>query len=764
MNARLAAGLLLLVLLTVGVVAFTHHRCRLGGDAEVLLRRGLSASHGYVSANWQAWKTGGPHQSLKVEGGFPAVVALLSNLHLRLPFLINVLVWPGLFGLWFLWCRRTETAALGAAWSTALLAAGLLSLPSLLNDFALMSQPFRDPLALALALGASILLAHPSPASCLGAGALFGLSAWTRLPMAALIPVAGLYLFCLPGTMKDRLFRLLFLGAGLAAGLVPLLGQNILEGRVPWMPPSGQALLLNATPLNYDASLRMGWHPLNLARLLPEYAALFALQLPWWIHALAVAAVALGARRRRTAAPEVWLYASALALVIFYGGYHRVIPRYLFCSLWLTTGLAALGAARLLSLAAKKIPSAHVVISILLGLGVATAALRAADSSGAARAEWREARAFQSWLNQHTPDGARILTFDYPLQLWINLFGQTRDVQALSWGKPAEHAGRDLNLDALRKKDHVLFWANLLDPHGRPQASWWEDALRHHYALLEPPLLFVPEEQAHPPIAFWRLGEWAENPQSGTLPPRPSGEAWLILGLRDEEPSTAEMKFLGPGAPGAHIPATPGLHLIPWGGADTDAHKPLRWESTAPLGAPYRAEWHNPHTPMIVDFTAYELAPTHSRWFEPVQFKWMGYKNAGRDWGGYGLEKWRSWAHFLLATQTVVRLPILHGQAAHPGGQLILVYTVAGPTPESLKALAPIHYAIGGTPVAFTAEASGRPGTFQGLYFAAVRHTLPLPTEGSLAIESPDALPFGDGGVILQRMEIHLPQTPPGGP
>ncbi len=758
--AILAGGILLAATLT----ALTHHRYRLSGDAEVLVRRGLIAASGYVPANLRAWCAGDPalHRSLHVEGGFPLLLAALSKIDFSLPFLVNVAAWPLLFASVYRWSWRGGGSPEAASWTLAGLALALWTHPALRAQFAQLSLPYREPCALLCAgIGWAVLAGAPGRARpLLAAGASLGLSVWFRLPLAAVIPVTGLSVLAMPGAWRDRVRRAAWWTAGVAIGLLPLLGQNVLEGRAPWILPSADALLLRGAAPAYDAGLHLGWHPANFPRLLPSYLSTWFAGPSLALHALALAAVALGWRRRRAAAPELWLYLCAWAETVFYGGYHRFIPRYLFASHWIVAVLAATAVAQALAFltgrARTRAPWAPGAISALLGLGVLFAAVRAADASGRARAEGRAARAFHGWMRTGLPAGARVLTYDYALQLWLNLFGAPRDIQGWSWGQmPAD---RRLNPDvaAALAEGRPVFRLERIRADGRPQPSWSGDALRHLYAVLPDEARTPPPDTDSGRLLLSRLAPPDANPRCGVLPPAPAGAAWLAWVVRDSDAADAvQVRFAGPGAPAEAVPVRGGLHILVWNPDPDGGAAPRTWTSNGPLSAG-TAEWFDPAQPFRVDFTDYETAPTHARWLDPVALKWIGYPHVSRDWGGYDSKNFRTRAGFRIGPRTTVRLPVRHGAAAASGGVLVLTYAAFGPDRETAKALTPTGYTANGAPLPFTTEDWSRRDNWPRLRVYFFRHRLPWPDAAVLMIESNASTDSPTSGLLLWWMDLRL--------
>ena len=58
LHSALHSALLAMVLAASAVVAFTHLRCQVAGDAQVLVYRGILVRTGYVSENLAAWRQG----------------------------------------------------------------------------------------------------------------------------------------------------------------------------------------------------------------------------------------------------------------------------------------------------------------------------------------------------------------------------------------------------------------------------------------------------------------------------------------------------------------------------------------------------------------------------------------------------------------------------------------------------------------------------------------------------------------------------------
>ena len=762
LHSALHSALLAMVLAASAVVAFTHLRCQVAGDAQVLVYRGILVRTGYVSENLAAWRQGdaAAHRRLNVEGGFPFAVALLSALHPLSPFLINIVLWPVILALAWAWSVRGGNTRPVPEWMTAGWLIFMWTLPALRESFVVMCQPLRDPLAFALILGSWAWMARGTAGwrSALGSGLCVGLSLWVRLPMAAVVPASGLGVLALPGPARLRVRRAFAWSLGLALGLLPMLGQNILEGRVSLSPPSGDLLLMTNTPMASNADISLGWHPKNARYLAPAYARGFANALPWWVHVLALGAVVGGIRGKKWAAPELWAAAAAVSLVLFYGGYCRYIPRYLSVSLWLTSALAALGAARAGIALVRRVKPAHgpAAIPVLMAVGVAGSGYAASGRLGDARAEWRAPRQFRPWIEQHIPKGSRMITYSPALRLWVDIFGSGRDIKSVWWkAPPTEHTG-DPAIRSAMQEGRSVYWASLLDDQGRPRPSWWEDALRHEYAFSEPPL-----QLSEPRAWVYRLLPFTENPRRGALPDRPASGGWLVWGLRegvDSGATPATVQFSGAGAPSESMQLAPGLHIIPWKTTPAgDGHASPRWSSDVPLASSFRAEWADPSAPIVVEMHPAHRVPSLSRFLNPASILWRGYRNIERDVGAfYELEKFKSWAGFLVMPELEIRLPQYHAAEGTGNGRVVLTYALIVtdrkgiPPPEDL-----FTYTAAGRPVDFASEGRRKLRPWGRTYTIFFRHSMKWPDAPSLKVNVSGEL--AAQYLMLWKMEFFPP-------
>jgi hypothetical protein len=190
----------------------------------------------YFSTNFKALlSASGNHITLKTEGGFSFILLLFSFINWELPFFVSAFFTVGFLLILSLLSKvgkRVTSPLVGLL--TILI---LFLIPKIYYGVLMLSQCLRDSSAHFFGLLGFLLC-------CLGINKLgkkslffgtfcIGIACWCRIPDILFIIPAGVYLLLSSKQLwAKKFFQLvLIMIAGLIIGLLPLFGQNILEGR-----------------------------------------------------------------------------------------------------------------------------------------------------------------------------------------------------------------------------------------------------------------------------------------------------------------------------------------------------------------------------------------------------------------------------------------------------------------------------------------------------------------------------------------------------
>jgi hypothetical protein len=294
--------------------------------------------------------------------GFPLVAALAIRVVGVVPaFLINVPILVGVALLVYALGRSLVPPGLPRAALVAPFggAVSLLLLIALNQDLlGHLANPFRDPLShLLLLLGCWLVLdfrraGARSSARVAAAAALLAFACAAR--ETAVLVLLPLLAFAITARLGDRSLPfarpLLVFGAVFALANLPLLAQNLAV--------SGHALVPAQASLGFAESRAVvpGVRADRLAETLPAVLAFLGAHFGPVTLALGLAGLLAAVRHRQAAVLSLFL-PGALTYALFYGGYDRVVPRYLFAVDLFALPISGVGAAALLTLALH--PLAH---------------------------------------------------------------------------------------------------------------------------------------------------------------------------------------------------------------------------------------------------------------------------------------------------------------------------------------------------------------------------------------------------------------------
>jgi len=228
--------LYLVLFLCLAFVCISFCNYYIYGDSQFYIDDLCKLRGDYFPVNFNALFSGtGEHISLKTEGGFSFILLLFSFVNWELPFFVSAFFTVGFLFILFLLSREYRTKTSLAGFITILV---LLLIPSFAYGIFMLSQCLRDSSAHFFGLLGFLLC-------CIGVdrkvkkSALFfgtfciGIACWCRVPDILFVIPAGVYLLLSLKSLRGKKFvqSMLLMIAGLIVGLLPLFGQNILEGR-----------------------------------------------------------------------------------------------------------------------------------------------------------------------------------------------------------------------------------------------------------------------------------------------------------------------------------------------------------------------------------------------------------------------------------------------------------------------------------------------------------------------------------------------------
>jgi hypothetical protein len=243
--------LYLLLFLCLGLVCFSLCRYYIWGDSQFYIADLSKLRGNYFLSNLKALFSSSDHMSLKTEGGFPFFLFLFSLINWELPFFVS-----GIFTVAFLFVLALIPVIISkkpVALTGILTMCVLLLIPSFARDVFWLSECLRDSCAHFWGFLGFLLC-------CIGitkkkmnvfwGAACIGIACWCRVPNILFVVPVGVYFLL---SIKELWFKpflhlLLLIVAGLLVGLLPLFGQNVLEGRPFYIPSQFGSLVENQQP------------------------------------------------------------------------------------------------------------------------------------------------------------------------------------------------------------------------------------------------------------------------------------------------------------------------------------------------------------------------------------------------------------------------------------------------------------------------------------------------------------------------------------
>lgn len=679
---RVVTALFLAVaLLLIGRSALSYCPAEIAGDGLIYLKDAHTLRHGYLAANLAALRAGPDegehlHRRLVVEGGYAAALAVTGSWHPRLPYLLNGVVLPLLLlaSAWLL--RKLSSSSTGGWMATACFLLLALTCSGAYAPWR-MTAILRDPLAHLLGLLGLVLTLpargtdSPSRGIVFGGGVLIGLAAWTRVPDILFAVPALLGTLWPHGWVRRKTWkRAAALVLGIAVGLLPLAGQNTLEGKS--LRETGQASLLipASSPSHEDpaGTHHKGLHVGNLVPNMGKTVHALARALPAWLWVAGWAALAAGlvlrGHRRRT----ILLVCGLLAFFLFYSCYGRFVPRYhavtvLFLMMLIACALAAglewifqrAPFGRWSDTAARALPAAILV-------GVAVLATRQHNPAEAERdARWRDALRFRSWAATLIRPEDAVFSNHQATRAWLLSLSSLADA-TMSWRWTAVQSNATAAAQALLAGHRRVFYLATTDEDGQEYDSWWKEDMLNYFDLERsgPALRVAGQQHA---LLLYELKQPGTRRREVPLEPDPGGARFLYL-LARQLPGGARWQTVRiTGDPGmtaltARVQSGPNLLELPPGfdraGAVTleSDQEPLPNISRVHAVGPRLASLH---------FRDYASWPTHLPLLEGAQLQWSGFPIWQRDWGAFHRQEHMSRPRLLIDRRANLRLPSCPG-------------------------------------------------------------------------------------------------------
>ncbi|MBU1693636.1 MAG: hypothetical protein KKC51_06695 [Verrucomicrobia bacterium] len=709
-HRRVRAGIILFLIAAAIWTAWGHHHYFLASDPKVNFEQVLVLRQGYWGTGLRAvaerWSDAdSPPVRLRIEGGFPGYLRLLLFFGERAPFMANVLVVPALLALLGLYIAKLERPPERRFLAALLAPCLLVSISTTAMMLWQLVLPFRDTLSHLLGFGALVLLPtrRTDPWRARGrlllAGVVCGLSAWTRLSGILFAVPMGLHLLLLPGlgTWRGRARMMAWTAAGGLIGLLPLLLQNVLEGRGLMTPPQAASLFLQERTVR-ATTLRAGWHPLNFSytwgRMVREVAGYF----PRGFHLLVLAGLAgrlLVERRPRRMLP---LLGGLLIFALFYACYHRTVTRYYFIIALFYVAVSAVALAWLADRLWRRLPGGPRLWSMVLGLLLAGYAVQAGLRSGTnprrVSREWKDAQQFKSWLRQTIHPPYHILTSSESYLLWVRYFAATPPEPWLN--SPLRTGPLQLPRSPLPEGVN-LYLLSLRDEDGSEQDMWSRDALLNRYDLDESGPSAIPV-RAVPAFGCQRIRPREQARREIAVEGRADNTAFVYLYLRDLT-STNRTEAMALSVPGglemvpADLQAGPNLIRLPTPphpGANT-----MILNAATPTPSVVSAAWIHPGDKIHIPFSEYGNLASRALMSEGRRLRWRGYKYWGRDRAGRDDLFW-SYPFFVWTNGTAIRLPRIV-DSPPPAVVIRLYYTALLGSREDVNRLLGLGYDCGTT-------------------------------------------------------------------
>ena len=250
--------LLLFLCLALTCISFCHYY--IYGDSQFYIADLCKLRGDYFPANFKALFSGsGDHIALKTEGGFSFFLLLFSYISWELPFFVSAFFTVGFLFILSVISRVDKRVTFPLTGILTILI--LFLIPKFSYGILMLSQCLRDSSAHFFGLLGFLLC-------CLGINKLgkttlflgtfcIGIACWCRVPNILFVIPAGVYLLLSSKELWAKKFfqSILLMIAGLIVGLLPLFGQNILEGRPFYTASQMKDLVLKQPSQNLEVDI-----------------------------------------------------------------------------------------------------------------------------------------------------------------------------------------------------------------------------------------------------------------------------------------------------------------------------------------------------------------------------------------------------------------------------------------------------------------------------------------------------------------------------
>ena len=770
--ARIAIAVLLMVL------AYTClSRCSfiLGGDPTVyIVQTGILRGE-YFSQNFQAI-TGGdvPHIRLETEGGFLAISYLASLLHETIPFLINALLIP----LLLIVLLRIVILAYGPSPSRLVMALGVLlalMLTPSVGRLVACSLPFRDIAAHLFGfLGIAVIgkavsrPEEPSPKALMLAAVCVGLAAWCRVPNILFgLPIGVLALLHPTGRSDGYVIwmqRVGWMGCGLLIGLMPLVAQNLFEGRAFYEAGQIEALVnLEASPTKVSASPK-GLHPVYFRHHFPRSFTLstYTMYSGFGCVLISLGIVLLARRSWRWAAG---LLCGALIFLSFYSCYDKVVGRYLIVVLLFLLPFAGIGLGSLLAWLFRLFPRNYATglrcfaCAVLVAVGASNCMQLRGKPLVHLLHQYRDVQTMGEWARNDLGDQAVVLAIHRGLITWIKYFFRDVGTAGATWG---DHRDESVLSDAVDPASPSIYLALSRLENGGEQPSWYKETLLNRFDLEACP---SPSFITFPEFNLYHVRRRSTRKRDLEMHVSSQSENVLFLHARALE-GFVPMQSLEITSTdwnvGVQANLQPGLNFI---SLPEGPRKELTLTSSRPLPSFVQASYVE-NRPQRIPLSEYTKIPSVQNLFEGGEVVWTGYKHWRRDWGGNPGRRHESPPFWRVTPGTQMRIPLINGKAMVRLYCSLVLFTRDWQVLE--ETLDQIRYGVGGDDLDYTSLELGPPyrlGNEQGVAVDVI-HEFVLPgdvalsTSGSVGrVEWKDfTAPELECYLFVHRMEVGAPE------
>jgi hypothetical protein len=272
--------LYLLLFLFVALVCISFCQYYIYGDSQFYIDDLCKLRGDYFPENFKVLFAGtGEHISLKTEGGFSFFLFLFSYISWELPFFVSAFFTVGFLFIISLLSRDVINKKPLPGFVTILL---LLLIPGFAYGIFMLSECLRDASAHFFGL-LGFMLCCIGVNRKVGKSELFfgtfciGIACWCRVPDILFIIPAGLYLLLsFKGLRLNKFVQsMLLMTAGLIVGLLPLFGQNILEGRPFYVAGQMNNLVLKPSPKSINETKKnvKPAEQIQVEKLVSQYSA-----------------------------------------------------------------------------------------------------------------------------------------------------------------------------------------------------------------------------------------------------------------------------------------------------------------------------------------------------------------------------------------------------------------------------------------------------------------------------------------------------------